>query len=246
MKKIKIAFCDSNADILPIIAETTKTAFSMRGIVAETRIFTDPAAFLGSAKTDAYDIVMLDVEIAGVDGISIGKQLSQLDNQPMIIFVSNNENKVFETYVVHPFSFVRKNMFLKDITETVGMYTEYVEKVKEKTVVVQTRENKVSVKLANIVYIEGSKNYQKLFLKSGSTPILELRSTMEKIESELEGLGFARIHKGYMVNLSFVCNVTRENVTLTTGIILPVSTRKATETTDEYIAYCKNKGSLMI
>ena len=53
-----------------------------------------------------YHIVFLDIDLLTDNGLTIAKQLRELDSNAMIIFVSSRSNLVFKTFVVKPFYFL--------------------------------------------------------------------------------------------------------------------------------------------
>ena len=56
---------------------------------------------------DNYHIVFLDIDLITNNGLIIAKQLRELDNNVMIVFISSRSNLVFKTFVVKPFYFLK-------------------------------------------------------------------------------------------------------------------------------------------
>ena len=87
--------------------------------------------------------------------------------------------------------------------------------------------HRINVKLNNIKYVEGQRNYSVLHLLD-SKPII-LSRTLMKLQAELSA--FIRIHKGYLVNPKFITpnqllSKTKLRVTLSTGEVLVVARRR--------------------
>lgn len=60
-----------------------------------------------------YDVVFMDIELDDLDGIKLAQKLKNKHNS-LIIFISSHENLVFNTFIVEPFQFIRKNHYLED------------------------------------------------------------------------------------------------------------------------------------
>lgn len=94
----------------------------------------------------------------------------------------------------------------------------------------------VRVALADIVYVEGLKDYVKLHLASASRPLLSLTS-LRGLEEKLPAHRFLRIHRSYIVGLDHVQAVGRGTVQLR-GQTLPVS-ESYREAFDQYFSRWK-------
>ena len=56
-----------------------------------------------------FDVVFLDIEMNEIDGISLAEYIKNNNSKIDIVFVSNRADRVFETFDVSPFAFVRKS-----------------------------------------------------------------------------------------------------------------------------------------
>ena len=114
--RIKIAMCDDNAKMLPVIAGAARSAFHAKGMDVDISMFTSGQKLLASLEENHYNLMLLDIEMPGMDGIAIGKKLRAMGDDTKIVFVSEAESRVFESFQVQPLGFVRKSNFLNDIT----------------------------------------------------------------------------------------------------------------------------------
>lgn len=240
MSSLKIAVCDDNKGASGLITATVKSSFEAAGAEVETETFHNAAALEQRFHEVHFKIVFLDIEMPREDGISCGRRLRRIDSDVVLIYVSGREDRVFETFEVQPFGFVRKSNFLGDIEEVVSRYMSSHEAVfSDKTLVFTRKGNKFRVSMSDIMYIEGGGMYQRLYLHETSEP-LEIDSRMEKLEEELAEYGFMRVHKGYLVNFFYIKSIERSGeILLSDGRRIPVSRRRKNDVKQEYLDLCR-------
>ena len=234
--KIKIALCDDDAKALPVIAGAAESAFQEKGIYTDIRRFNSGRALLQAMEQTRFHIVLLDIEMPGMDGIAVGKRLRELGDGTHIVYVSEAESRVFESFLVQPLGFVRKSNFLNDIAAVVELYVKTCSQDERGDYLeFQTRSGLLTLKSRQIRYIEGSRNYQLLYLEGQKEPT-EVKMTMEKLEAATQPHSFIRIHKGYLVNYRCIQRISASAVTLLDGTQLPIGRSKAAEVKSKYLS----------
>jgi len=168
--------------------------------------------------TEKIDLMFLDIRMPDLDGIRL---LRSLERRPRVILVTAYKDYAWEgfdldvvDYLLKPFSFER---FLKACNKayhyfqlaggeagmggpsegTPGYFFVYVEY------------NRVRVDVDAILYIEGMKDYVKIFLSSTSRPVIT-RLNLKAMEEKLAGLRFVRCHKSYIVSVDKITAVKRD------------------------------------
>ena len=233
---IKLALCDDDVKALPVIAGAAESAFSEKGIHTDIQRFTSGKALLQAMEQTRFQIILLDIEMPGMDGIAVGKKLREKGDGTQIVYVSEAESRVFESFLVQPLGFVRKSNFLNDIAAVVELYVKTcVRDEKSDYIEFQTRSGLLTLKSRQICYIEGSRNYQLLYLEGRKEPA-EVKMTMEKLEELTRPHDFIRIHKGYLVNYRFIQRISAAAVTLLDGTQLPIGRSKAAEVKSKYLS----------
>lgn len=115
---IKIAICDDE----PIICSLyqTKVQFILKEHESEASIdtYTQPLKFLEALKVQEYDLILLDIDMPEISGLQLAEKIQELPKRPLLIFVTNQDALVYQTFLYHPFSFIRKS-FLEEELETV-------------------------------------------------------------------------------------------------------------------------------
>lgn len=231
-EKLRVAVCDDDPTALKLIEDGIANVFCEHEVDATVVLFPSPEALWGTLETRRYDLLLLDIDMPGIDGISLGRGLRERRDQVDILFISNREDLVFDSLRVNPVGFIRKSRFLEDMSDVVGQYLESRRRRCRRSVAVLKEGASVRpVPVASICYVEGQRKRQLVHVEGEERPIALLR-TMAELEDELSGEGFIRIHKGYLVNYRFIQMIERGEVVLSTGERLPMSRRKDRETKD--------------
>lgn len=235
--KLKIALCDDDRTALPVIAGAAESAFRDHGIRTELSCYQSGKVLLDALATNRFDIILLDIDMPGLDGIEVGRRVREMKNGTQIIFVSECESRVFESFEVHPLGFVRKSNFLNDIAAVVRLYIKTcVQEQNSEYMEFETRGGLLNLKIRQIRYIEGSRNYQLLYLENSGEPT-EIKMTLDKLEEILEPHGFIRIHKGYLVNCQFIQRIQNTQLSLRDGTELPIGRSKMGEVKSKFLIY---------
>ena len=233
---IRLAMCDDNEKMLPIIAGAAKSAFQAQGIETDISLFTSGEDLLKSLEKNHYQLILLDIEMPGMDGIDVGRKLRAAGDDAKIVFVSEAESRVFESFQVQPLGFVRKSNFLNDITAVAELFLRTCSKEETGgTLELNVRTGTVSVKTRAIRYVEGNGNYQLLYIEGKKEP-MEVKMTMDKLEQMTEPHGFIRVHKGFLVNYQYIHRVTAGEVILSDGASIPVGRSKASEVKARFLS----------
>lgn len=245
MDTIRIAICDDEENIIDIMLSAVRTAFARRGVTAEIEAFSSVEPLWRGMKLRVFDLIFLDIEMPGTDGIAFGERLRTCGDRTEIVFVSAREDRVFDTFKVHPFDFVRKSNFLGDLTKVIDNYLAVLSGRKGGTITVQSKSGIMNIPLSSVTYFEGCGKTQLIHIEGKKDTVPVYRS-MELLEDELSGKGFIRVHKGMLVNYKYISRILVNDVELTDGSLLPLSRRKSAAIKAAYLELLRNGGSVII
>lgn len=247
MKQIKFAVCDDDGIVLDAVCQRISCIFKRCGIETVGNKYLSSVKLYehinDCEKKYKYDLICLDIDMPKLDGISLGKAIRENCPDTDIIFVSNREDKVFDTLLsVRPFGFVRKNNFTSDLVDTLRAYI--VSKIDTNNFfMVKTDNNSVtrSLRIVDIVYIESLRDHQFINMNDGEK--IDIRMTMDEIEKELSKYDIVRSHKGYLVNLKYVQRIDAKGITLSSGTVVGLSRSKSQEVKAQYLRYLRKTGA---
>lgn len=234
---LKIALCDNDRTALPVIAGAAESAFRNQNLRTDIHVYQSGPELLDAMVLHRFDIILLDIDMPGMDGIEVGRRIREMRGNVQIIFVSECESRVFESFEVQPLGFVRKSNFLNDIAAVVRLYIKTcIQEQSSEYMEFDTRGGLLNLKIRNISYIEGNRNYQLVHLTDNAPPA-EVKMTMDKLEERLEAHGFIRIHKGYLVNCQHIQRIQNTSLSLRSGTELPIGRSKMGEVKSKFLIH---------
>ena len=244
MKKVFwVAVCDDDVSIFGDLSAAINQAFSQNGAEAELACYAAPAMLEKAMEKRHFDLILLDISMPKEDGIHFGDRLSRLPSGvPDIIFVSSQEERVFDAFKIHPFGFVRKSCFLRDISAVIADYVATRQDEGARSFVVNTGMDTVSLPIDAIQYFEGARKHQWVHL-NGDAPPVQISLSMKQLEEDFSDRAFLRVHTGYLVNTRYIRKLGSDTVTLTDGTVLPVSRRKSVQIKLQYMEWLKQDGA---
>ena len=217
-----IAVCDDEKLALDVVSSAVKSLMNKYSVTGGVETFFSARDFLERTKTKTFDLIFLDVEMPELSGIKLGKILRASLDAVKIIFVSGREDKVFDTFEVSPFAFVRKSKLLTDLESAFLRFVKgEKEKASDNKIILKKRSGIAAIDVNLIEYVESNRNFQNVFMSDGS--VTETSSSMAEIEKTLSKHGCLRVHRGYIVSLRFIKSLSFSSVTMKNDAEIPVS-----------------------
>lgn len=214
----EIAICDDEAKICELYKDHVNKILKNHELSASIHTFDSELIFLTECMTGRYRLVLLDIDMPIMSGMQIAERMKELAVRPLLVFVTNQDALVYDTFQFQPFAFIRKSHFEEEIESVILRSFETIMEVKS-TYSFRHEATLIQVKLTDILYFEASQNYLLLHTVD---EVFRLRGTLHTVESELSMKGFIRIHKGFLVNQEAVYQMSGEEVILSSGMRLPI------------------------
>jgi DNA-binding LytR/AlgR family response regulator len=172
-------------------------------------VTSDAMAGIEFINSNPVDVLLLDIEMPDITGIEL---LKELDELPVVVFTTAYSDYAMlgwelkaADYLLKPFSFER-------FTEAIDLARlKFESKRSSQFIVVPEDYNYVKINLEEINYIEGLKDYVKIFT---DTKRVITRMNLKKIEELISNMNFVRIHRSYVVSLSKIDSFTKTNVVI--------------------------------
>ncbi len=234
---LKIGICDDNAIDLDILKDSIKGILSTLKINRRITIFEGPGAVLNSLNDVAcYDIFVIDVNMPRVNGVALARKIKKINPDIFIIFVSNSNDIVYESFAVEPFRYIRKKYLQEELPEAICAIAS---KRALDTVlrVEKGGSNTVAMRISEIDFLESQGHYVNIHCNHREKCV---RGRIGDYEEQLKEYGFMRIHIAYLVNMKNIYNITAGDVTMNDGTILPISKARADEIRKCYSLYVRN------
>lgn len=246
MKTIHAAICDDEEPMLNLLASSLEACFLQYDCKVLLDRFSSPVQLLEAVRQGVeYRVFFLDIDMPELNGIDLGVQLKADSDHTAIIYISNCEERVFDSFRARPLGFVRKSSFLKDLQSVVKLYIESTRNEDNRRLEIKTNQGLMYLPISEIVYIECRKDYQYFYLAKDPEPV-KCRLSMGKLEDSLENEGFLRIHQGYIVNYAYIKRINNEFVELIDDKKIPMSRRKRQLVFTQYLRLSRNNQSVIL
>lgn len=178
-----------------------------------------------SLRNDPVDLLFLDIQMPELSGVEFANVLPK---ETKIIFTTAFDRYAIEGYKVSALDYLLKPISYDRFVLAVNKAVEWFKVVRKQAILSQDRflfvksEYKLlQVKFDDIIYIEGLKDYIKIYLGGGKKPIMSLMN-MKKLEDYLPTPQFMRVHRSFIVNMRKVDMIDRGRVVIGDTIV-PVS-----------------------
>lgn len=241
MDHLTIALCDDDSIFRRSMGKTLAQCFASHGIAIHTEESGSARELLALLGHRSVDLIFLDIDMPQTDGIALGQQLRALGCSTDIIYVSNLDERVYEIFSIHPWSYIRKSRFSQELPGVIG---EYVRTLRQRTgqLILQNTDGQVrAFAPEDILYVEAAGKIQKL-LPAGEAPPFLVRSALHDLEQKLIPVGFIRVHKGFLVNYRYIRKITSRSVILDNGAELPIGRDRLKQARESYLSLMKWKG----
>jgi two-component system, LytTR family, response regulator LytT len=189
--------------------------------------FDNPLSAIEFMDKEAVDLVFLDIQMPDLSGTEFARVMG---NKSKIVFTTAFEKYAIEgfkleaiDYLLKPFSyeeFLKSAQRVRKLFELEQKASNSVE-VSQEFLFLKSDYKIKRINFKDILYIEGLKDYVKVFLVDEPKPILSLNS-LKLLETKLPSTNFMRVHRSFIVNLDQVHTIDRFRIVLG-SIYIPVS-----------------------
>lgn len=162
-----------------------------------------------TAIRDLHDhpvnVLFLDIQMPELSGLEFAKILPK---ETRIVFTTAFDRYAIEGYKVNALDYLMKPISYDDFLAVINKAIVYFSEIRKKrllpdddSIFVKSDYKLMQIRIKDILYIEGFKDYVKFYLENETTPIISLIN-MKKIDEFLPHPQFLRIHRSYIVQMS--------------------------------------------
>lgn len=239
---MRIGICDDQEETRLLIADKVKTACHLADIV-----------FYGSGQEvlksqQLPDILLLDIQMPGINGMETAIKLRKFNKQLIIIFITITEDYVFQSfdvrafhYLVKPFSDKKFKEVLQNAIKQYKISKTIQAKIQQTSACLMVTANgrHITINFKDIIYAEVFN--RKIIIHTIDSDI-EYYGKMKEL-AQKAGNGFYRTHRAYLVNFDFIQKYDAKTVYLTKGKAL-MSKQNYRDFTICYLRHNQKKGNL--
>ena len=226
---VRIAICDDSAADAAYVGALLDQWAAQRGLAVQAERFESAQAFLFHYEEHKdYDVLLLDIEMPGMDGVSMARAIRRENEAVQIVFITGYSDYIAEGYDVAALHYLMKPVKTDKFFAVMDRAMEKCRR-NERCLLLEMPGEMVRLPLYQIKYLEVRQNYVTIHAKADYT----VKRPLTEFERELDE-GFCRVGRAMIVNLKCVRRVTRTEVYLDDGTALPLP-RGAYETLNRAI-----------
>ena len=214
---INITICDDEIADLEYIGNLLNRWAREREVEINVETFTSAEAFLFVYEEKKnQDILLLDIEMTGMDGVTMAKKIREENESVQIIFITGYSEYIAEGYEVAALHYLMKPVREEKLFSVLDRAVQKMKK-NERMLYLEMNGEMVRIPLYEIRYLEVLRNYVTVHAKQDYT----VKKTLAEFEKELDE-SFFKAGRSYLINLKLVRRVTKTEVHLADGTVIPL------------------------
>lgn len=185
-------------------------------------------------------LLFLDIRMAGLSGVELAKIIEQTGRNKTlrVIFTTAYDQYALDGFKVDALDYLLKPFSFADFTKSAAKAYNYFklllgnsnvnastalndQRVEKNYIYLKVDYQLVKIEITDMLYIEGLKDYVKIFLKTQDKPLLTLTS-LKMLEEKLSAFGFIRIHRSFIVAGAAVTSITKNTLQIG-AVAIPVT-----------------------
>lgn len=237
---MRICFCDDEASTRSQFERMAAAWEEQRGEAAELQLYNSAEQLLfevdqPEAQELAFDLILLDIQMGGMDGITLARQLRAQDKRVTLAFLTAAREYVFEGYELQAVRYLLKPMQQEKVFELLDLARQNLQE--QPSLILNCADEKKKLYLSQIAAIEAQGHYLIFHTTTGQ---LQQKASLSSLAGHL-GDSFVMSHRSFYVNLAHLLRISRTECTLDTGLTVPVSRGAYKNLNEQFIRYYRKE-----
>ena len=232
---LQIAVCDDEQFYRDKILTLLKSYCKKHDLESSVQTYCSGEEFLEQKENRVkYDIIFMDIDMEGLDGIQTAMQIRQFQSGTYLVFVTAFVDYALEGYKVNAVRYIMKDTMEASIAECMDAI---LRKMQIAQVQFSFIEGERKLYTDNILYVESRRHKSIFYYMESDIVNYQIYDKLDTIEQKLSGYGFLRIHKSYLVNMKHIKKISNYEAFLDTDEILPVPRMKYQSVKAAFVEY---------
>lgn len=221
---INTAICDDDNNVVDFVRNCLSEYFISHSVKFDAYTFSSGESLIKNDTT--FDLIFLDIEMTGMDGIKTAQLLRFEDRKVKIVYITSHSECALQGYTAHPFDFLVKPINKERIIKVLDEFlSDYSHSSDEETVVEFKGESGTMIlKLKDIYAIEYTGNRRvTIFTKAEQ---FRARGGISEILKLINSDGFICPHKSFIINMEYIQKMNNFTLYTTNGLEIPIAQKK--------------------
>ena len=196
-------------------------------------VFPSAEAFLFRYAEDKdWDILLLDIEMGAMDGVSLAKKIRQDNETAQIVFITGFADYISEGYEVAALHYLMKPVKQDKLAAVLDRAVAAMQKT-ERVILLPIGGEMLRLPVSRVQYVEAFSHTVAIITGADT---IQVKTPISEVEKML-GDGFIRCHRSYLVGLKHIARLSKTEVVLDSGKSLPLSRGAAPLVHKAFVSY---------
>ena len=215
---LHIAIVDDEPSVCDFLRQGTQSVLDNASLEGNISVFNSAEAFLASSA-QPFHLVLLDIQMQGMDGMACAEMLRQRDSNVVIIFITSMVQYAVQGYLVEALDYIVKPVTEAQLQLSLGRALRKLQDRQPHTVAFRAGGVITPVSVEDVLYVEAVNHSAIAHTVRGEIPC---GMTLSAVENLLAPYHFHRCHAAFLINLAKVERVQANDVVVA-GVTVPVS-----------------------
>ena len=216
---MRIAICDDEQKQIEYLTSLVSSWGNKTSVTCTIDTFQSAESFLFDYAEDKNrDILLLDIEMGGMNGVDLAKTIRRTNDAIQIIFITGFPDFIAEGYEVSALHYLMKPVLPEKLHTVLDKAAANLAKSEKRLSITYDRQTDF-VPLSQIMYIEAQKQYILIHTISET---YRMKGSLSDMEKQLDEY-FIKCQRSFVVNLRYVTRIKNDCVLLKNGSEVPIS-----------------------
>lgn len=221
MRKINIAICEDDEKQLQINKYYIEQWANLKKQQVDIVTYNSSENFLFDWRYDIeIDIVFLDIKMRAMSGMELAQHIRKINQEITIIFITGEADYVFQGYEVQALNFLLKPINKESVFKCLDTWFQKNMKQESNYLVIKKGKEIIRINYNEIYYFTSFDHYVDIHTING---VITFKEKMGNLEQKLPEERFCRCHRSYIVNVSFINQILKNEILLGNEMRIPIS-----------------------
>jgi len=232
---LKIAICDDDTKELSHISNLINRYQNKKKFPLKYETFTNVIELLEDMRSCAYDILILDILMPGLNGMKAAHEIRGFDSEVKIIFLTSSPEYAVESYIVGAYYYLLKPGTEENLFPVLDkLFLEAQDK--EEALHIKTSSGILRIPFSKLEFLEVMN--KKLFFHFSDSSVKEIYGSLSDFESHLVCREeFIKVHRSYIVNMKYIQELSSKELIMYTKQRIPTSRLLSDKVRQAYMEY---------